>query len=178
MQDDQAGPIRDKLSHCVFSLPQSRCIEDTMTAQVVPVPSPLLPISRFAVTPFIERMVLGLAVAIAVGSYFIISSGGSEPAMLKPWMVAFLLVANLVPGIALLVLLGRRIAMRRAARSPIGGRGQLHVRLVALFSMIAAVPTLLVVIFASLLLQYGVELLYTGRAEGVVENAQTLAHDS
>lgn len=98
--------------------------------------------------------------------------------MLKPWTVALLLVANLVPGIALLVLLGRRIAMRRAARSPIGGRGQLHVRLVALFSVIAAVPTLLVVIFASLLFQYGVEFWYTGRAQGVVQNAQTLAQES
>ena len=98
--------------------------------------------------------------------------------MLKPWMVALLLVANLVPGIALLVLLGRRIAMRRAARSPIGGRGQLHVRLVALFSVIAAVPTLLVVIFASLLFQLGVQFWYSGPAQGMVENAQTLAHES
>ena len=149
-----------------------------MTADAALMPSQQLPKARLAVTPFVELLVLGCAVAIAVGSYFIISSGGSEPAMLKPWMVAFLLVANLVPGIALLVLLGRRIAMRRAARSPIGGRGQLHVRLVALFSMIAAVPTLLVVIFASLLFQFGVEFWYTGRAQGVVQNAQTLAQES
>ena len=141
-------------------------------------PSPPLRKARLAVTPFVELSVLGLAVAIAVGTYFIISSGGSAPTMLEPSSVALLLVANLVPGIALLVLLGRRIAMRRAARSPVGGRGQLHVRLVALFSMIAAVPTLLVVIFASLLFQYGVEFWYTGRAKGVVENAQTLAHES
>ncbi|MEO6214966.1 MAG: ATP-binding protein [Sphingomonas sp.] len=141
-------------------------------------PSPPLRKARLAVTPFVELSVLGFAVAIAVGTYFIISSGGSAPTMLEPSSVAFLLVVNLVPGIALLVLLGRRIAMRRAARSPVGGRGQLHVRLVALFSMIAAVPTLLVVIFASLLFQYGVEFWYTGRAKGVVENAQTLAHES
>jgi two-component system nitrogen regulation sensor histidine kinase NtrY len=149
-----------------------------MIAQVAPVPSPSLPTSRFAVTPLIERLVLGVAIAIAVASYFIISSGGGAPAMLSPTEVALLLVANLVPGISLLVLLGRRVAMRRAARSPIGGRGQLHVRLVALFSVIAAVPTLLVVIFASLLFQYGVEFWYSGRAQAMVENAQTLAHES
>ncbi|MEO9131048.1 MAG: ATP-binding protein [Sphingomonas sp.] len=149
-----------------------------MIAEAASMPSPSLPKTRLAVTPFVELLVLGFAIAIAVGSYFIISSGGAAPAMLKPWMVALLLVVNLVPGIALLVLFGRRIAMRRAAQSPIGGRGQLHVRLVALFSMIAAVPTLLVVIFASLLFQYGVEFWYSGRAQGMVENAQTLAHES
>jgi len=149
-----------------------------MTADAAPVPRQPLPKARLAVTPFVELLVLGCAIAIAVGSYFIISSGGSARAMLTPAVVALLLVANLVPGIALLVLLGRRIAMRRAARSPIGGRGQLHVRLVALFSMLAAVPTLLVVIFASLLFQNGVEFWYTGRAQGVVQNAQTLAQES
>ena len=56
--------------------------------------------------------------------------------------------------------------MRRAARSPMGGKGRLHVRLVALFSVIAAVPTLLVVIFASLLFQYGVEFWFSDRARG------------
>ena len=56
--------------------------------------------------------------------------------------------------------------MRRAARSPVGGGGRLHVRLVALFSIIAAVPTLLVAIFASLLFQYGVAVLVFRRARG------------
>jgi two-component system nitrogen regulation sensor histidine kinase NtrY len=60
---------------------------------------------------------------------------------LTPPLVAGLLVANLVPAIALMVLVARRVAKRRAARSLIGGRGRLHVRLVALFSAIAAVPT-------------------------------------
>jgi len=141
-------------------------------------PSPPLRKARLAVTPFVELLVLGFAVAIAVGSYFIISSGGAESAMLKPWTVAILLVANLVPGIALLVLLGRRIAMRRAARSPIGGRGQLHVRLVALFSLIAAVPTLLVVIFASLLFQSNVEFWSSARARGMLENASALVREN
>ena len=63
-------------------------------------------------------------------------------ALLTPPLVALLLVANLVPAMALMVLFARRLALRRARRSPIGGRGRLHVRLVALFSVIASVPTL------------------------------------
>jgi two-component system nitrogen regulation sensor histidine kinase NtrY len=133
---------------------------------------------RFSVTPFVEILVLGGAVAIATVTYFIVAGGKPTQPLLTPPVVALLLVANLVPGVALLVLLGRRIAMRRAARSPIGGHGRLHVRLVALFSVIAAVPTLLVVIFASLLFQYGVEFWFSDRARGILDNAQTLATES
>ncbi|MES2451046.1 MAG: ATP-binding protein [Pseudomonadota bacterium] len=133
---------------------------------------------RFSVTPFVELLVLAVAIAIATGSYFIIVSGANSPTLLTPLLVALLLVSNLVPGVALLVLLGRRIAMRRAARSPMGGRGRLHVRLVALFSVIAAVPTLLLVIFASLLFQYGVEFWFSDRARGMLENATSLAQEN
>jgi len=142
--------------------------------------SPVTDSSRrwtFHVTPALELSVLAGAIAMAFVSYFIIVSG-SSPVLLTPPMVALLLVANLVPGIALLVLLGRRIAMRRAALSPVGGRGKLHVRLVALFSVIAAVPTLLVVIFASVLFQFGVEFWFSDRARGMLENAAVLAREN
>jgi two-component system, NtrC family, nitrogen regulation sensor histidine kinase NtrY len=47
--------------------------------------------------------------------------------------------------------------------------------LVALFSMIASVPVLLMVIFASLLFQYGVEFWYSDRARSMFENSNSLA---
>ena len=81
-------------------------------------------------------------------------------------------------GIALIVLVALRIARARAARSPIGGEGQLHVRLVLLFSAVAAVPMLLVTIAASLLFQYGVQFWYSDRARGVFENATVLTRMS
>ena len=130
------------------------------------------------VTPLLEISVLLAAVSIAIGSYFFIASKAHSDALLNPALVAFLLLANLLPGIALLVLLGRRIAMRRAAKLPIGGRGQLHVRLVGLFSIIAAVPTLFVVVFASLLFQYGVQFWYSDQARGMIENATGVAKTS
>src|SRR5258706_879593 len=105
---------------------------------------------RFSVTPFVEILVLGGAVAIATATYFIIAGGKPTLPLLTPPIVALLLVANLVPGVALLVLLGRRIAMRRAARSPIGGHGPLHVPLPSLFSVLPARPAPLVRVFSSL----------------------------
>ncbi len=136
------------------------------------------PAHRFSVTPAIEGLVLAVAVAIGVASYFIITGMDAPQRLIPPPLVALLLVANLVPGIALLMLLGRRVAMRRAALSPVGGGGRLHVRLVGLFSIVAAVPMLLVTIFASLLFQYGVQFWYSDQARGMLENATGLAQSS
>lgn len=133
------------------------------------------PAHRFAVTPAVELLVVGIAVAVAVTTYFVISGSGAPDRLIAPPLIALLLVANLVPGIALMMLFGRRIARRRAALSPVGGGGRLHVRLVALFSVVAAVPMLLVTIFASLLFQYGVQFWYSDQARGMLENASTLA---
>ncbi|HEV2569481.1 MAG TPA: ATP-binding protein [Sphingomonas sp.] len=124
--------------------------------------------------PAVELLTLAVAIAVGVGSYFLLDRQPSNQPLTPP-LVALLLVANLVPAIALLVLWGRRVAKKRAAQSPVGGGGRLHVRLVALFSVIAAVPTLLVVIFASLLFQYGVEFWFSDRARGMLENAGELA---
>ena len=132
---------------------------------------------RFTVTPLLELAVLGLAAVVAATSYFVIAARAAT-GLLAPALVALLLVANLLPGIALMVLFGRRVAHRRAARSPLGGEGRLHVRLVAIFSVVAAVPVLLVTIFASLLFQYGVQFWYSDRARAVFENATVLTRNS
>jgi two-component system nitrogen regulation sensor histidine kinase NtrY len=129
-------------------------------------------VRRGSYMPLIEGLTLFAVVAMAAISYFIITQEGSAETLLTPPLVAGLLVANLVPAMALMVLVARRMAMRRAARSPIGGRGRLHVRLVALFSVLASVPTLLVVIFASLLFQSGLD---SGRTQTVIKNAQEVA---
>src|SRR3954467_13726809 len=55
--------------------------------------------------------------------------------LLSPPLIAALLIANLIPAIALMVLLSRRIAMQRVEQGGVGS-GRLHTRLVALFSVI------------------------------------------
>jgi two-component system nitrogen regulation sensor histidine kinase NtrY len=86
-----------------------------------------------------------------------------------------LLFANLVPAVVLMVLGGRVLAMRRAEQSAVGSNGRLHVRLVALFSLIATIPVVLMVLIASLLFQYGVDIWYSKRAQGMFENTTALA---
>ena len=94
--------------------------------------------------------------------------------LLSPPTIALLLVANLIPAIALMVLLSRRLAMARAVEGG-SGTGRLHTRLVALFSVIAAVPTVLVAIFASLLFQSGLEFWFSDRARSMLENTVEVA---
>jgi two-component system, NtrC family, nitrogen regulation sensor histidine kinase NtrY len=93
----------------------------------------------------------------------------AEP--LSPSSAAALLVLNLVPASTLIMLLGRRLALRRA---PAGG-GQLHIRLVAIFSLLASVPALLLTIFASLLFQSGVQFWSSDSARSMLENSAGLA---
>ena len=100
---------------------------------------------------------------------------GAEPgSLLKPWLIALLLIANLLPAIALMVLYSRRVAVRRAEQGGLGS-GRLHIRLVALFSAIAAVPTVLVAIFASLLFQSGLEFWSSHRARSMLEGTVQVA---
>jgi two-component system nitrogen regulation sensor histidine kinase NtrY len=124
----------------------------------------------------------GAMVAVAVIAFLIMTSvtfvalftSANSGQFLSSNMTATLLVGTLVPALAILVLLGRWMAVRRAAQT-IGGTGRMHARLVFIFSIIAAVPTLLVVIFASYLFQSGVEFWFSDSSRGLLENANKLA---
>jgi len=107
-------------------------------------------------------------------SWFVLNAQPDKHQLVSSNLTALLLVGTLVPAMAILVLLGRRIALRRAAET-IGGTGRMHVRLVFIFSLIAALPTLLVVIFASWLFQSGVEFWFSDSSRGLLENANKLA---
>jgi two-component system nitrogen regulation sensor histidine kinase NtrY len=110
-------------------------------------------------------------------SLWMLKQPADPSVLLPPPLIAALLIANLIPAIALMVLFSRRIAMRRAEKGGLGS-GKLHTRLVALFSVIAAVPTVLVAIFASLLFQSGFEFWFSHRAQSMLENAVQVARGS
>ncbi|MDV3456478.1 ATP-binding protein [Sphingomonas sp. HF-S4] len=133
---------------------------------------------RFGVTPAVEVGVLVVAVAIAGLTYAMAIGRDSSEQLLAPPTIALLLVANLISCGSLIVLLGRRVAKRHASRSASGGDGRLHVRLVAIFSVLASVPTVLLAVIASLLFQYAAEFWFSDRNRGILENSQRLAQES
>ena len=108
-------------------------------------------------------------IATAAFSVWVLIGSAQPGSLLSPPLIALLLVANLIPAIALMVLYSRRVARKRAEREGLGS-GKLHARLVTLFSILAAVPTVLVAIFASLLFQSGMEFWFSDRARNMLEN--------
>ena len=122
-----------------------------------------------------EYYALAVIISVGIATYIYVTGDAQSERLLTPALVAAIMVVNLVPAMALIVLIGSRVARARAMRSMAGGNGRLHVRLVALFSLIAATPTLLVVIFASLLFQFGVDFWFSDRSRGMFENAAGLA---
>ena len=126
---------------------------------------------------FYRWATIGLVVFLAAMLVFsanVLINSGTPGTLRSPPLIALLLVANLIPAIVLMVLLSRRVAMVRAEKGGLAG-GRLHTRLVALFSVIAAVPTVMVAIFASLLFQSGLEFWFSDRAKGMIENSVELA---
>jgi two-component system, NtrC family, nitrogen regulation sensor histidine kinase NtrY len=116
--------------------------------------------------------VITLVAAISV-TYLTFNRANAPDDLLPTIQVSALLMATLVPAMALLVLIGRRLAMRRAA----GSTARLHVRLVFFFSMVAALPTLLVAGFAAFLFQTGVDFWFSDDSRGLMENANALAQN-
>jgi len=126
---------------------------------------------------FYRYATIATAVALVVTmalSAWLLQRPAAPGSLISPTMIALLLVANLIPAIALMVLLSRRLAMARAEKGGLGS-GRLHTRLAALFSVIAAVPTVLVAIFASLLFQSGLEFWFSDRARSMLENTVEIA---
>ena len=117
---------------------------------------------------------IAFAVALVImvwTAYWTFSSAppGGQP--LPSVQVTLVLIGALVPALGLLILAGRRLALRRAA----GSTARLHVRLVFLFSLIAAVPTLLFAAFAAVLFKFGVDFFFSDASRGLMEDANQLA---
>ncbi|MEL7318633.1 MAG: ATP-binding protein [Pseudomonadota bacterium] len=114
--------------------------------------------------------VIALIMAVTA-TYFAYTQNPETSGALPAMQVSLLLMSILVPAMAILVFVGRRLALYRAA----GSTARLHVRLVFFFSMVAAVPTLLVAGFAAFLFQTGVDFWFSDDSRGLMENANVLA---
>ena len=122
----------------------------------------------------LEALCVFAFVIMTAITWFLLDRQADDGGLLSNGLAALLLVGTLVPAMGILVLLGRRMALRRADDA-MGGSGTMHVRLVFFFSLISAIPTLLVVIFASFLFQSGVEFWFSDNSRGLLENANKLA---
>ncbi len=112
-----------------------------------------------------------VTLVVMLGSSYLALSSTNADALVPSGQAAAMLVGTLIPALGLIVLIGRRLAIRRAG----GTTARLHVNLVFFFSLVAAIPTLLVAVFASLLFQSGVQFWFSPDSRGMLENANELA---
>ncbi|KHL25874.1 ATPase [Croceibacterium mercuriale] len=106
-----------------------------------------------------------------VSSYLTLADLADERTLVPSGQSSAMLIGTLIPALGLIVLFGRRLAIRRAG----GTTARLHVNLVFFFSLVAAVPTLLVAVFASFMFQSGVEFWFSSQSRGILESANELA---
>src|SRR5690606_24225363 len=176
--------VQESLQNSLALLQQDRCNLATMVTSSSPDSVPqahrasprwwrrsLVAARRANLYLWLE-IVAAVALAIMLAISFFALTGGHDSTRLVPSaQAAAMLVGTLIPAMALVVLFGRRLAIRRAG----GTTARLHVNLVFFFSLVAAVPTLLVAIFASILFQTGVAFWNSDSARGLFENANQLA---
>src|SRR5690606_6598956 len=116
---------------------------------------------------WLEVLAAVALVIMLTSSYLALSNGLGSGELVPSAQAAAMLVGTLIPAMALLVLAGRRLAIRRAG----GTTARLHVNLVFFFSLVAAIPTLLVAVFASFLFQSGVAFWFSDNSRGMLEDA-------
>ncbi|WNO52538.1 sensor histidine kinase NtrY-like [Stakelama saccharophila] len=136
-------------------------------------------ISRDRLVMLVEIVVVLLTIAAGLITFWTIQDSASEDRLLTPAIAALLLLANLVPMLLLTMLVGRRLAMRRAKRYSSGReRGRLQARLVAIFSIVASVPIVLTVIAASVIFQSGVEFWLSDRARNAFGTSMNMVREA
>ncbi len=130
---------------------------------------------RVDLYPRLEVAAAVVTIILGWSSYAMLTGGAAPANGVSPPVVTLLVVANLLPLMVLVVLIARRVAILLANRRAGLAGAQLHIRMVALFAGIAAVPTILVVIFASLLFQFGVQFWFSDRVKTILDGSNQVA---
>src|SRR4029079_19154032 len=100
---------------------------------------------------------------------------GLTPVAPTHQVVVTLLLIDLLASLLLVGILGVEIWRIFSARRHGRAGARLHVRIIGLFSVVAAVPAVLVAIVASITLDRGLAPWFTSRIQTVIENSVTVA---
>jgi two-component system nitrogen regulation sensor histidine kinase NtrY len=125
-----------------------------------------------------ERRVLGpVAVALALLSALVtfVVLADLTPVSPTHYVVVTLLLVNAATVVLLLGIIVREVWQVVQARRSGRGAARLHVRIVGLFSIIAAAPAILVAIVASVTLDRGLDRLFSTRTRAAIENSLIVA---
>ncbi len=122
---------------------------------------------RLAVLLIIAAIISGFATYAALTA--------TPPFGDDPDSVVWLLNLNLVILLMLAMLIGRRVAKIWAGRRQGIAGSKLHVRLVLIFSLMAAAPAIMMAIFSAFFFHYGVQSWFSDRVQTAVVESQAVA---
>jgi len=145
--------------------------------------APGLPASRFqrfaawAGRVNLERkLAIVLMVAtVCSGTVTFAAMTGNLPIAVEPWSVLLLLNLDLVLLLGLSSLIARRLVIIWAEHKRGLAGAHLHVRLVALFSLVAVLPTIVVATFSVLLFDFGLQGWFSDRVSTAVKASMAVA---
>src|SRR5580704_144655 len=150
--------------------------------QVAPIESASVPTaadsSSTSPMPAASRLIGAIAVGIALLSAtatFVVLAGLTPIAPVHQ-VVVDLLLGNAVTGLLLLGIIGREVWVVVQARRRGRAGSRLHVQIVGLFAVIAAVPTVLVAVVASTTLDRGLDRYFSSRTRAMIEQSLIVAN--
>ncbi len=123
--------------------------------------------------PLLGLAVVVLAIVCGLSTFVLLT--GLTPIDPTPQLIRTLMGVNAVLVILMILMIGWQIAaLWRARRRQIAG-ARLHIRIVTLFSIVAAVPALVVALFATVTLNRGLDAWFSERTQTIVDEAQSVA---
>ncbi len=131
-----------------------------------------------APVPVASRLIGAIAVGIALLSAtatFLVLAGLTPIAPVHD-VVVKLLLGNAVTGLLLLGIIGREVWVVVQARRRGRAGSRLHIQIVSLFAVIAAVPTVLVAVVASTTLDRGLDRFFSTRTRAMIEQSLVVAN--
>ncbi|MGH7248730.1 MAG: PAS domain-containing sensor histidine kinase, partial [Pseudomonadota bacterium] len=137
------------------------------------------PIEPAATTPvpvasrLIGTVAVGVALLSATATFLVLSN--LTPIAPVDTVVKELLLGNAVTGLLLLAIILREVWLVVQARRRGHAGSRLHVQIVGLFAVIAAVPTVLVAVVASTTLDRGLDRLFSTPTRAIIEQSLIVA---
>ena len=140
-------------------------VDDAATGEFASAVKP----SAGVATGIVGPIVVGIALVSALVTFLVLA--GLTPVVPTHNVVVSLLMVNGAAVFLLLGIIGREVWQILQARRRGRAGAQLHVRIVRLFSVIAAAPAILVAVVASVTLDRGLDRFFSERTRSVIANS-------
>ena len=124
-------------------------------------------------TGLVGPVAVGIALLSALVTFTVLAD--LTPIIPTQRVVVGLLAVNGLTVLLLLAIIGREVLQIVQARRRGRAGAKLHVRIVGLFSVVAAVPAILVAVVASVTLDRGLDRFFSTRTRAVIENSLLVA---